>query len=529
MEKEISNSTINKTFEWKTEFKYILKLSFPIFIQMFFFAIVGIVGSLATTLYNRVYHFDGSYNGYYFYLFSKIFVVYKIITFLPLIYQLGVLVIGSNLYGQNKQKEMLKLMWSAFYISLILNSIIYLIIFFSASKLLEFAGAKNERLLSWKTIEDLNKFKQNLKLANISDFSNLPLNHYVFKGGIEGSKVFQNTNVYIEVMNENKFATQFLRISCLDVFFVSVAFILNSLLQAVKKNKLAIIGVISASLFRLVWVFCILFVAKNATLASLETILGAIINIVISYILVKKFIFKKMTIRIKQTWNSVYIKEIFKLGVPIALETGIWFVSQYLLSKAIPDANLSDKFIGLWRATNALYDIFTAYLLALAYVTSSVVATEIGSKNINRAKEFGILSFKMGLISQLIFSIIGISLTSPLFSIYSINKELINKYCYFLMAIFMAKSILDVGPLTLLRALWGSGDVWMPNLVSLLTMIGLQISLVYVLILFKSPLLSDGLFIIFLGLISLADPLFRTLLYYFRWNSNVWTKYAKTL
>ncbi|WP_373439310.1 hypothetical protein, partial [Metamycoplasma equirhinis] len=49
------------------DFKYIFKLTLPIFVQTLFFAIVSILGSLASTLYLRVYHIDGSFNGYYFY------------------------------------------------------------------------------------------------------------------------------------------------------------------------------------------------------------------------------------------------------------------------------------------------------------------------------------------------------------------------------------------------------------------------------------------------------------------------------
>ncbi|CRH48186.1 Uncharacterised protein [Chlamydia trachomatis] len=54
---------------------------------------------------------------------------------------------------------------------------------------------------------------------------------------------------------------------------------------------------------------------------------------------------------------------------------------------------------------------------------------------------------------QLLFGILGVILTFPMFKIYSIETDLINKYCYILMAIFMFKTLTDVGPFTTLRSL----------------------------------------------------------------------------
>lgn len=521
----------NIDFNTKKELKYLLKLCFPIFIQTLFFAIVTIIGSLATSFYNRVYHIDDSFNGYYFYTFAKVFVVYKIITFLPLMYQLGVLVVASNLYGQNKQQEITKLLWSAFYLSLILNSCAYLIVFFSAPKLLALSGAKNSFILSWKTEVDYNAFKSNLEKSgfNLQQVYDLKLDHYVFAGGFYGGQSFIQTNPFVEIQNEHQFTIKFLRIGAIDIFITSIAFILNSALQSIKRNKLAIIGVITGTIVRTIWIFVILFALNHAFLATFEILLGSLVNAIISLILVKKCVIKNYKIKFKETWNNKYIREVIKIGFPISLETGIWFVAQYLLSKAIPDGKLNDKFISLWRAANNIYDLFAAFLFALSYVTSSVVATEIGKNEFSKAKKIGNLSFKTGLTIQLLFGILGVILTFPMFKIYSIETDLINKYCYILMAIFMFKTLTDVGPFTTLRSLWGANDVWMPNLISLFTMIGLQTSFVYILILFRSENLSQELFLISLSGIALIDPLFRTTLYLLRWNSNEWVKYAKKL
>ncbi|TPE57730.1 hypothetical protein FJO69_00840 [[Mycoplasma] falconis] len=526
------------------DFKYIFKLTLPLFIQTFFFACVALIGSLASTIYNKIYHLDGSYNGAYFYTFSKIISVYKVITFIPLIYQLGVLVLVSNVWGQDKKDDIPKILWSAFYISLIINTICYFILFGIAPIALKAAGVADKPIIGFKNKDDYRLYLENFRLAVSKGISETEANSYLFNlrdlNSFDTnlfSGINQANNYYVIENSEAKFAIQFLRITSIDIFTFSIATILTSSLQAIEKNKYAIIGVIVSIVVRTTWTYTIMFAPKNNSfviLVSLETIIGSITTAAISYIFVRKFILKNHSIKFKQSWNNKYVRETLKLGFPIALETGIWYIAQYFIAAAIPFGGGEDQYIGLWRAVNNTYDIFNSFVMALSFVTSVVVATEIGKQDFDKAHDLGVDALKIGFWGQLAFSILGVICTWPALRIYSIQTETINKLGYTIMGLMMLKALFDIGNLTTLRALWGVNDVWMPNLVALITMIGVQLSFVYLIgmIQHTKPMaekLAQESYLILIVAVTLLDPIFRTILFNLRWKNRAWMKYAKKL
>ncbi|WP_170178323.1 MATE family efflux transporter [Metamycoplasma neophronis] len=517
------------------DFKYIFKLTLPIFIQTLFFALVSVVGSLATTMYYKVWHIDGSYNGYYFYTFAKILTVYKILTFIPLIYQLGVLVLASNLFGQKKEKDIPKVLWSSIYVSLLINFGCYLIMFFSAPAILSASGAKASPIIAWKTQEGYQLYMNNVERLKAANISAADITQAIYGGSYQGI-ILENTKPLILETSELAFTVKFIRLTTLDIFLASIALIFVSALQAIEKNNYAIIGIISSIFIRTAFTYSVLFIPNGRLnlilLISMETVVGALINLVISYAFVYHFIFKKYKIKVSETWNNRYIREVIKLGLPIALETGIWFIAQYMIASAIPYGNLDAKYVGLWRAVNNTYDIFNSFVMALSYVTTVIVGIEIGKQDFKRAHSLGNSSLKLGFYAQTILSICGLLLTWPSLKIYSIDTAMINQVGYFVVGLMMLKAIFDIGNLTTLRALWGANDVWMPNFVALLTMIGVQLSAVYMVAIFQNTAefkLSQGIYIILLTAATLLDPIFRTILFGLRWNSYKWTKYAKKL
>lgn len=98
-------------------------------------------------------------------------------------------------------------------------------------------------------------------------------------------------------------------------------------------------------------------------------------------------------------------------------------------------------------------------MIALGYVSSAIVANEIGKQNFEAAHELGNSALKFGFYAQSLFSILGVSLTWPLLRLYSIDIQIINSVGYGVMGIMMLRAVLDIGNLTTLRALWGANDV----------------------------------------------------------------------
>lgn len=534
----------NELFKVK-HFKYIFKLTLPIFFQTLFVALVSVVSSLASSHYIKVYHADGSYNGFYFYMIAKILTVYKMITFIPIIYQSGTLVLCSNLFGQSKIRDIPKALWSAVYVSLIINTCVYFIMFGLAPIVLQASGTKNIPLFGWKNKEGVDLFKSNIELLKnhnitINDLARMNQFNKVLYGGTINGITLVNTNPFkVLVTSETTMAIKFLRITTCDIFIYSIAVIFTASLQSVEKNKFSIFGLITSIFVRASWTYLIMFLPWKISnedlfiMVALEPILGAIFHLTIDYSISYHFITKNNKISIKETWNTKYVKNILKLGLPIAFETGIWFIGQYLLARAIPMGfeGKNEQFIGLWRAVNSSYDIFNAVMIALGYVSSAIVANEIGKQNFEAAHELGNSALKFGFYAQSLFSILGVSLTWPLLRLYSIDIQIINSVGYGVMGIMMLRAILDIGNLTTLRALWGANDVWMPNLVSLITMLGVQLSAVYLVVYIQlgHHYFSPATFMFLMTGATLLDAFTRTLLFNIRWSTRKWYKYAKKL
>ncbi|AWX42539.1 MATE efflux family protein [Metamycoplasma cloacale] len=539
-----SKKAVNNRVWWLNflkiqDFKKIFKLVLPIFIQTLILNIITLATAIATTYFNRVYHIDGSYNGAYFYLFSKIVTIYKIMTFLPIMFQLGVLVVVSNLYGQQRYNEIKSVISSASIISLIINICCYLLMFFLAPMLLNLAGAKDEILLGWKNKDDYQIYLNNLELIkqhpiNI-DFKNTLLingGEYVLPN--QNVITFNNTNAIVIQINELNFAIKFFRITTVDLFIFSIAQILIASLQGMKKNIDSMIAVVTGLIVRLIWTYVWLYAVHNNNFViwvSLETIVGATTQLIVAYIMLVIIVNKKEKDKFNnkiKIWNNKFIKRVLYIGFPIALEHGIWFVAQYFVANSIPFAKLNEEYIGLFRAMNGVFDIFTTFVLSLSVVVNVLVSIEIGQKNYTQAYHTSNQCFKLGTYAQIIFSILGFALTHPLLMLFGINTQTISKIGYIIMFIAFAKAVFDVGNLTTLRALWSANDVWMPILVAIICMLGIQLTTIYLIVYFKNNLTQSTIFILII-LASTLDPLLRSILFELRWKSFKWIKWSQRI
>gem|GEM_PF-2466119 len=64
--------------------------------------------------------------------------------FLPIIFQFGVLIISSHMHGRQDYFGMKKILFNAIYLSVIINLIFYLLIFFISPLLLPLSGVKDQ-------------------------------------------------------------------------------------------------------------------------------------------------------------------------------------------------------------------------------------------------------------------------------------------------------------------------------------------------------------------------------------------------
>lgn len=220
-------------------------------------------------------------------------------------------------------------------------------------------------------------------------------------------------------------------------------------------------------------------------------------------------------------WSNSYIKQIFLLGLPISIENGVWYIAQFLLAASIDKANLSIGYFGIYRAINNINDIFVAFIYGMSFLTSSLIAKEIETKNYDEAYKLEKGLFKLSVYAQILFSLLCIALTEPLLRLYSIDHKLIVQIGYLCTFVLLIKSISDIGNLITLRSLWGAGRVWYPVIVSIIIMILLQTGLTYSLVYLHNKynwFPTDPVMLIVILSSTIFDPLARSISYKIYWN-----------
>ncbi|MBN0919597.1 MATE family efflux transporter [[Mycoplasma] gypis] len=475
------------------DFKMIMKLTIPIFIQVLINVIATLVGSLSINWYKIIYHTEtGQEVGAYFYAIAKVILVYNLIAFIPTLVSGGVLIICSNIIGQGKEKELPKVIWTGVYVNLIISTIFFLLMYFLAKILLKAMGA------------------------------------------VESKKIFGPGGVILQE-SELSFATEYLQYMLTWLFFYSIAQVFASALQSIKKNNIAVIGAILGNVFAVVFIYSVLFGAKKDTdtmmISAIDYTLGAIIQLTINLFFCWKYIFRKYPTKFKDCFKLKYGIETIALGTPIALEFGVWTISQFLISSAISRGGLGDEYIGLYRAILILSSFSSAFNTAIGAVTNVLVGVEIGKNNRERAFNLGWQLFMVGIYFSSLSGIILIALTHPFLMLFKIDNKTIVNIGYLIVFLTTLKIVLDTANLTILRALWSANDIWVPIIISIFTMLAVQVSVVFMIVDlgFKKgagTLSAMACFsVVFLSLI--IDPLMRSIIYMNRWNNKTWHKYIK--
>lgn len=513
--------------------KPLLKAGFIMFIQTFLFTIITFITSLALALYGKVWHIDGSFNGRYFYLTSKINSAFKTIMFLPIIFQFGLLILSANFFGKKRYFEMKNLVLNTIYISLIINSVFYFLMFILAPILLKVSGVKNESVWGWNNIDSYNVFKNNLKLAKDNNINADEIFQTILNGGNYNGLIFNATNPIKLIDNELNEGVKFLRIALIEVFLYSIAQIFCASLLSMKKNLFSVISYSLGLIIRLVWTYILYSTTNknpiNIIYFSFEGLNGSTFQLIISFIFLKNTLFKGEKITFKHLrWNSKLISKTLYVGLPIALESGIWYVSQFMLARAIPFFGFDDKYIGIYRAINSLYDVFASFSYGLSFLASSYVSIEFSKHNYDEIKKTEKSLFLIALFGEIILGAISLILTNKLLQIYNIDKETIKKIGYILIFIYSIKLIFDLGNIITLRSLWSLNIVWKPVLISVFSMICVQLFSTYFMleILKNKNISQDTIFVIFV-LSTLLDPTLRTIIYKIKWKKLFRKPYSK--
>ncbi|PPE05717.1 MATE family efflux transporter [Williamsoniiplasma lucivorax] len=461
---------------WKIDnWKDILQMAIPIFIQLSFNVIIAQINIIAINHYQ---------NGVYADAVSKAVLTYVTLQFIPTLIASGSLVVCGNLIGQGRTNEIGKVIITGIIINFAITSFIFIFVQVFASQILDLmnAGQFHEKLPNGKT-----------------------------------PKVF--TISYYRLLN-------------IQLLVLSLSQVWISGLQAIKKNIHVTIGAIASNIVDLIFVTLVLFAFNlDPIWSALSICIAGVVQLIYMLVMNLKLIDYKT--HKGRHINFKMAKETFKVGLPIALEMGIWSLCNFATGTAIAHlvigqgGETSNPWIVLHRSINSISQFSFAFMQAMGTVTAVMVSRKIGEGKINEAYQAGISCWKTAMYASIFFGAFMLSFAYLLLLMFNHTPQQIIPWGFSLMAIISLKLIVDTVNMTLLRACWAVGDLWYPLIISIITMgigmVGLPMMIVYGFKVYEGM----GLILIYLGVV--VDPLLRSIIYSTRWIKGTWTKYAKQI
>ncbi|WP_339022509.1 MATE family efflux transporter [Spiroplasma endosymbiont of Crioceris asparagi] len=468
--------------------KAILTMAIPIFIQMLFSVFVAQINQIAMNYYDRGYYSDAV---------NKAIVCYFTLQFVPTLIASGTLIVMGNLIGQGRKKELSEVLKTG----LVLNFFIVLFIF----AFTQIFSENIINLLSPKADVDISA-EEKKELMNIS------INYY-------------------RILN-----VQFLMLSIIQVFVAG--------LQALKKSIYVTIGSIISGFLNLVLILGMLFIFDLGPVWSATSLIltSVFLLLYMGYFCIKFIDFSTSKFF---AFNPKFAKDTLKMGLPITMEMGTWFLFSFVTSMTISklgDADVISNGVGkkethyTWlvfhRNITSIQQYSSAFTSAMGTVTSVFVSRKIGEDDKEGAYREGINCWKLAIYASVISGIVMFMLTYPIMLAFNVPSNIILKWGFVLFGVLLIKLLFDTVNMTILRALWSSNDLWFPITLSLFTMgIGMVVGPL-ILLQFVSNTTNgtnNGIFLLLIYSCNLCDPLIRSLVYQRRWRKGTWQKYAKKI
>lgn len=226
---------------------------------------------------------------------------------------------------------------------------------------------------------------------------------------------------------------------------------------------------------------------------------------------------KEKIIAIRMTLKELiyYLKDIFKIGFPSALEQFIYQVSEFFILILVNG-------IGTLAVTTQVY-VFNltlpvlVFAVALSQGNQVIVGWHIGAYEDEEAYQRTIRSMWIGIITVLIISTTVYLNAQWILRIFTSNPEIIQTGKNVLL-VFIFLEMGRLSNIMVIQALRATGDVKYPVYAALISMFGIKVPLAYYLVMVQDL----GLVGVFIAIA--IDEIFRGFFVYIRWTRKPWLK-----
>lgn len=266
--------------------------------------------------------------------------------------------------------------------------------------------------------------------------------------------------------------------------------ILNTVLDVILVPKLGVVGVAVATTF--------------------SRVLGTIVLAVVLFTKVEKIsIFKLL-----KPFPFGDTKDIIKIGVPSALESFLYNISQLVITSIVLNFLLSTELIAKTYVQNITM-FFYIFAVSIGQASQIITGHLVGANEMDKAYKRGMKAYLTALVVTLSASAIGVVFGKQLMGIFTDNAQVIM----FGANILIINLFLEFGRTTnlvIIACLRGAGDVYFPTLCAIVSMWLVSVLGSYIL----AVVLGYGIYGLFVALA--ADEILRGVLMLIRFKSGKW-------
>lgn len=210
------------------------------------------------------------------------------------------------------------------------------------------------------------------------------------------------------------------------------------------------------------------------------------------------------------------IGNILRIGVPGALETALYNISQLVITSIVLIFLTEEELIAKTYVQNITM-IFYVFSVSIGQASQILTGHLVGAGKTEEAFRRGLRSYRAALLITLTLCAVGVLLRYPLMGLFSDNPAVIELGAS-VMLINVALEFGRTTNLVLIACLHGAGDVYFPTFCAIFSNWVLSVLGSYVF----AVALGMGLYGLWIALA--ADEFTRGVLMIFRWHSKKWMK-----
>ena len=201
--------------------------------------------------------------------------------------------------------------------------------------------------------------------------------------------------------------------------------------------------------------------------AAIATGVSRIISSIVLLIILFKKIESPSALKLLKPFPRGEFLSMLKIGVPSAMETFLYNLSQLLITSIVLYC-LSENELIAKTYLQIITTFFYLFAMSIGQASQIMIGHLVGAKRYDEAYRQGFRSYRTVIIITVVTCTIGIFLRKPLLSVFTDNAEVIAIGC----TILLMNAVLEFGRTTnivIIACMRGAGDVYFPTACAVLS------------------------------------------------------------